>query len=78
MVIFSYFIQNPYLGTLTHTQKPGPVLGDLDPYSGTCVYWNCLPMSRTQELIPVLRNLDPYSGTLTRTRLCSKGLKYNT
>jgi hypothetical protein len=64
--MFSYFIQNPYSGTLTRTREPvctvivysWPVLGNFDPYSGTC----------------------PYSGTLklTCTRLCTKDPEYNT
>jgi hypothetical protein len=73
-VIFTYFPKNPYSGTLTRTRELWPVLGNLDPYSGTCMYCNCLLMTRTWELGPVLGNLDPYSGTLnlTRTRLCTK------
>ena len=35
LVIFSYFLQNPYSGTLTRTREPWPVLKNLDPYSGT-------------------------------------------
>ena len=53
---------------------------NLDPYSGTCMYCNCLLMTCTRELRPVLGNMDPYSGTLnlTRTRLCTKVPEYNT
>ena len=55
--------------TWTSNREPGPVLGNLDPYSGT---W-----TRTWEPRPVLGNLDlnrsqvwnPYSGTLNLTVL---------
>ena len=55
----------PMVWVWTHTGEPGPILENLDPYSGT---WTC-----TQKPGPVLGNLDLnrslvwdlYSGTWT-------------